>query len=198
MKQNERRCLDTKFEIEKRDDGTHTLRGVAAVFDILSENLGGFREKIDPGAFDDVMGDDVRALFNHNDDIILGRTKSKTLAISVNSAGLNYDIDLPDTQAARDLVVSVGRGDVDQSSFGFIVEDDIWTEDDEGRVVRTIRKFKRLFDVSPVVFPAYPDTAVATRKLNEYHAQHDEQIAKDRLGLRKHQTDLLNMRNRQH
>lgn len=196
MKQNERRCLDTKFELEARADGTHKLRGVAAVFDILSENLGGFREKIDPGAFDDVMNNDVRALFNHNDNIILGRTKAKTLAISVNSAGLNYDIDLPDTQPARDLVVSIGRGDVDQSSFGFIVEDDIWTEDDEGRVVRTIRKFKRLFDVSPVVFPAYPDTTVATRKLNEYHAQHDEQIAKDRLGLRKHQTDLLNMRNR--
>lgn len=198
MKQIERRCLDTKFEIETRDDGTHKLRGMAAVFDILSENLGGFREKIDPGAFDDVMDQDVRALFNHNDNIILGRTKADTLAISVNSVGLAYDIDLPDTQPARDLVVSIGRGDVDQSSFGFLVEDDVWTEDDEGRVVRTIKKFKTLFDVSPVVFPAYPDTTVATRKLNEYHAQHDDQISKDRLGLRKHQTELINMRSRQH
>jgi len=195
-KQNERRCLATNFEIETREDGSTHLKGVAAVFDVLSENLGGFREQIAPGAFDDVMDDDVRALFNHNDDIILGRTKSETLSLAVNSTGLTYAIDLPDTQAARDLSVSVGRGDVDQSSFGFIVEDDMWTEDDEGRVIRTIRKIKRLFDVSPVVFPAYPDTSVATRKLNEYHAQHDEQKSKDRLGLRKRQTDLINMQNR--
>ena len=77
------------LKIEQREDGkTPTIRGHAAVFERLSDNLGGFREQIKPGAFDGVLNDDVRALFNHNTDLVLGRTKSGTLRLSVDSTGL--------------------------------------------------------------------------------------------------------------
>lgn len=169
MLKPERRAftLDT-MTIEARADGGQTLKGHAAVFDSLSENLGGFREKIAPGAFSDVLGDDVRALINHDMNLVLGRTKAGTLRINQDATGLAYEVDLPDTQPARDLVVSLKRGDISQSSFAFIVEDDDWKEDDEGRVVRTINKIGRLFDVSPVTFPAYPETDAAVRSMGAW------------------------------
>src|SRR5690606_29136668 len=108
------------------------ISGHAAVFDTLSEPMWGFREKIAPGAFDDVLEDDVRALFNHDPNFILGRTRSGTLKIAVDMRGLQYEIDPPDTQPARDLIVSMERGDVSQSSFAFIVAEDDWDEDESG------------------------------------------------------------------
>jgi hypothetical protein len=163
------------IKIEERGDGkTPVIRGHAAVFDKLSENLGGFREKIAPGAFSDVLDDDVRALFNHDSNHILGRTASGTLKITQDKTGLRYEIDPPDTQTARDLLVSMKRGDINQSSFGFTVESDDWVEDDEGRVVRTITKVKRLYDVSPVTYPAYPDATVGLRGLDAFQKVQDE------------------------
>lgn len=175
--QIERRIFETGIEVRARDEGGATVRGHAAVFDSLSENLGGFREQIRPGAFDDVLQDDVRALFNHDPNHILARTKSGTLSLGVDERGLTYEFDSPDTTTGRDLLVSMQRGDVSQSSFGFIVEDDQWDEDDEGRIVRTILSFKRLYDVSPVTFPAYPDTDVAKRSMGDW--QKDLQAAQD-------------------
>lgn len=161
--------------VEDRADGEgKTLRGHAAVFDTLSENLGGFREKIAPGAFDDVLGDDVRALFNHDSNLILGRTTSKTLKIGIDADGLNYEVDIPDTQTGRDLTVSVGRGDIDQSSFAFTVDDDSWDEDEDGRVIRTIKKVGRLYDVSPVTYPAYPDASVGLRSMQAFIESKDQ------------------------
>ena len=151
------------------DDGEQRISGYAAVFNTLSDNLGGFREKIAPGAFDSVMDDDVRALFNHEPHMILGRTTADTLQLEVDDHGLRYRIDPPDTQYARDLVKSIERKDVTQSSFAFWVEDDKWDEDDEGRVIRTIKQFRRLYDISPVTYPAYPDTSVAARSCDQYH-----------------------------
>jgi len=178
--EQERRFFTNTFKVEKRanDDGTEStvIRGYASVFDSLSENLGGFRETIEKGAFSDVLDNDVRALFNHDANLILGRTTSGTLKIGEDDKGLNYEIDPPDTQVARDLLVSMERGDVTQSSFAFTVEDDDWNEDDEGRIIRTIRKVSRLFDVSPVTYPAYPDATVGLRGLDLFN-QHktDEQ-----------------------
>ena len=91
-----------------------------------------------------------------------------------DEVGLLYEVDLPDTQAARDLVTSIKRGDVSQSSFAFTVEKDDWQEDDEGRVIRTIEKFKRLYDVSPVTYPAYPDASVGLRSLEAWQKNRTE------------------------
>jgi HK97 family phage prohead protease len=156
--------------IETRADGKKTMRGHAAVFNQLSEDLGGFREQIAPGAFADaVKTDDVRALFNHDSNFILGRTVAKTLRLSEDARGLAVEIDPPDTQFARDLMVSMERGDVTQMSFGFSVRPggQDWAKDDEGRTIRTLKKL-RLFDVSPVVFPAYPQTDIAVRELRSW------------------------------
>lgn len=150
----------------RSDDGENRISGYAAKFNTLSENLGGFREQINTGAFDNVLTNDVRALFNHNPSLILGRTTAGTLTLETDTSGLRYHIDPPDTQAARDLMKSIERGDVTQSSFAFRVDDDDWQEDEDGRLIRTIKTYKRLYDISPVTYPAYPDTSVAMRGLN--------------------------------
>lgn len=164
-----------EIKIEQREDGKRMIRGHAAVFNQLSEDLGGFREQIAPGAFADaVKTDDVRALFNHNPDHILGRNLAGTLTLKEDSRGLAIEIDPPDTQIARDLMVSMERGDVTQMSFGFSVRPNgqNWAKDDSGQVVRTLTKV-RLFDVSPVVYPAYPQTDVACRALREWQGAQD-------------------------
>ena len=158
-------------ELRTAEGQTPKLAGYAALYNSLSENLGGFREQIAVGAFDNVLSDDVRALVNHDPTLILGRTVSGTLKISLDNRGLFYEINVPDTAFARDLMQSVKRGDVSQSSFAFRVEDDRWDEDDDGRYIRTIKKVKRLYDVSPVTYPAYPDTDVATRAMQSYQQQ---------------------------
>lgn len=159
-----------ELKIEKREDGARMIAGHAAVFNQLSEDLGGFREQIAPGAFADaIQKDDIRALFNHNPDFILGRNLSGTLRMREDARGLAIEIDPPDTQIARDLIVSMERGDITQMSFGFSVRPNgqNWAKDDNGQVVRTLTKV-RLFDVSPVVYPAYPQTDVAVRSLAEW------------------------------
>ncbi|MCW5568428.1 MAG: HK97 family phage prohead protease [Burkholderiales bacterium] len=155
--------------LEVRSEGdSKSIRGYAAKFDVLSENLGGFREQIKPGAFADVLDNDVRALVNHDPNLILGRNKSGTLDIGQDETGLWYEAKLPDTQAARDLAQSISRGDINQSSFAFSVASggQDWSEDDDGRIIRTITKFSRLYDVSAVTYPAYPDATVGMRGLD--------------------------------
>lgn len=178
----ERRFFESgkiEIEIRKADSGDKpspiTLRGYAAKFDVMSENLGGFREQIAPGAFADVLKDDVRALFNHDANQVLGRTTAGTLRIAQDSTGLYYEVDLPDTQAARDLATSIYRGDVSQSSFAFRVASngDSWDENEDGVIVRTITKFARLYDVSPVTYPAYPDATIGMRSMEAWKASRE-------------------------
>lgn len=162
------------LKIERRAaDEPARLIGHAAVFNALSEDLGGWREQIVPGAFADaIQGDDVRALFNHDPNFVLGRNRSKTLTLSEDTRGLAIDILLPDTQTVRDLVVApIERGDVSQMSFAFSVKPggQDWAKDDEGRVVRTLKRL-RLYDVSPVTYPAYPQTDIAVRELRGFQA----------------------------
>lgn len=177
----EQRVMSSTFEVSKSDDKNPAhVTGHAAVFDQLSENLGGFREKIAPGAFDGVLNDDVRALFNHDPNLILGRTAAKTLELSVDTTGLKVDFSIPDTSYGRDLIVSLERGDINQMSFGFQVEEDEWNEDNTtGAVIRTITKVKRLFDISPITFPAYPQTDVAKRSMDEWKESIKAQIHPD-------------------
>jgi len=176
--ERETRVLSGQVELRAASENEKPkVRGYAAVFDKESENLGGFREVIAPGAFDSVLQDDVRALLNHDPNLILARSKSGegTLKISTDERGLYYEFDAPDTQAGRDLTESLRRGDIDQSSFSFTVEKDEWQQpnEEEGRSLmkRTITKVARLFDVSPVTYPAYPDATVALRSLQEFRAE---------------------------
>lgn len=153
--------------------GIGTLEGYAAVYDSWSEDLGFFRERIQKGAFASALkNSDCRALFNHEGSKILGRQSAGTLRLKEDETGLFMSVDLPDTQYARDLKVSVERGDITQQSFQFEVEEDVWVEDRKNnRAERTITAFKEVFDVSPVTFPAYPDTTVAKRSLDDSRAE---------------------------
>jgi HK97 family phage prohead protease len=118
--------------------------------------MGGFYEQIASGAFDDVLDNDVRAYFNHDENLLLGRVSSGTLRIGTDKRGLWYEVDLPETSYARDLMELMKRGDVNQSSFAFLIDRDRWEERD-GKTYRIIEKVSRLLDVSPVSQPAYPD-----------------------------------------
>ena len=155
----ERRNADMRVE----STGS-SVRGYAAVFNSVSEDLGGFVEYIEPRAFDNVMDNDVRALFNHDFNYLLGRTSAGTLKIWTDERGLGYEAQLPDTSYAKDLAVLMERGDVTQSSFAFMVDQDRWEVDDEGNYTRYIESVSRLIDVSPVVLPAYQ---AATSELTE-------------------------------
>jgi HK97 family phage prohead protease len=156
------RCPDIELRMGA-DDSPKILIGYAAVFDELSEDLGGFRERIAPSAFAGSLGGDVRALFNHDTNLILGRTKAKTLMVVEDQRGLRCEITLPETTVARDLLESVRVGNIDQMSFGFRTKKDNWEEVD-GQIIRTLIDIE-LFDVSPVTFPAYPQTEIAQRSM---------------------------------
>lgn len=181
MSEKEKKEIRTN-EIERRffpatelraitdEKGLRKIVGYAAVFNALSDDLGGFREKIDPGAFaKTIVADDIRALKNHNSDYVLGRNTKKTLILSEDQRGLKIEIIPPDAQWARDLMVSIDRGDIDQMSFGFRTIAHRW-EGEGNDEIRTLMEVK-LFDVSPVTFPAYPDTEVALRSLEDWKAK---------------------------
>jgi len=172
----ERRYIPvTELRVVRSDGKAPVIRGYAAVFNKLSENLGGFREKIAPGAFKGAIAiSDVRSLFNHDSNFVLGRMSSGTLEVKEDREGLLMEVIPPDTQWARDLMVSIDRGDINQQSFGFTVETDQWEEKEGADTIRTLIKIRQLFDVGPVTFPAYPDTSVATRSLEEWRKQKSE------------------------
>ena len=147
-----------------REDGQPArIEGHAAVFDQLSDDMG-FRERVRPGAFTKTIREaDVRALWNHNSDLVLGRTKNKTLSLAEDKRGLAISVTPPDTSWGRDAVISIERGDVDQMSFAFRSIRDEWNTED-GLLTRSLIEVS-LFDVSPVTYPAYPQTDVAVRQL---------------------------------
>lgn len=179
MSDIERRIFESgHIEIRKGNATTATgVRGYAAKYNMMSEPMYGFREQIAPGAFDGVLEDDVRCFFNHDSNLILGRTTSGTLRISADATGLMYEADLPDTQAARDLAISMERGDITQSSFAFRIapNGDTWDENEDGVIIRTITQFGRLYDVSPVAIPAYPDATAGVRSLEAWKSARNGQ-----------------------
>lgn len=159
----------SELRVAAGDDGKRTLTGHAAVFDQLSEPIFFFRERIKPGAFAKTIQEaDVRALWNHDPNYVLGRNRAGTLRLREDAKGLAVEIDPPDTQWARDLMQSIERGDVSQMSFGFRAVSDSW----EGTIDEPIRVLEEcaLFDVSPVTYPAYPQTDVSARSA-ELHAR---------------------------
>jgi HK97 family phage prohead protease len=146
--------------VESRADGRAAIVGYAAVYNRLSLDLGGFREMILPGAFDKVLSrergrQDVVALFNHNSDIVLGRTSSGTLELSSDDKGLRYVVTPPVSRA--DVLELIQRRDVKGSSFAFTVDPkgEAFVADEKG-AIRHIREVSGLYDVGPVLVPAYP------------------------------------------
>ena len=148
---------EREFRMENVEHNGNVIRGYAAVYNSDSEWMGGFYEQIENGAFDDVLENDVRAYFNHDENLLLGRVSSGTLRIGTDKRGLFYEVDLPNTSYANDLVELMKRGDVNQSSFAFLIGQDRWEQRD-GKTYRIIEKVSRLLDVSPVAQPAYPDS----------------------------------------
>lgn len=151
--------------VETRDAEPPRLVGYAAVFHQEAVIGSLFREQIAVDAFDGALGrDDVRALFNHDPNYVLGRTTAGTLRLQVDARGLRYEVDPPATQWAQDLMRTIARGDVSQSSFAFRVTHDEWTAPATagGLPLRTVRAVE-LFDVSPVTYPAYNETSIAAR-----------------------------------
>ena len=152
-----------------------TVEGYASVFNSMSEDLGGFREIILPGAFKNALGDDVRALYNHDSNYLLARTTSGTLELKEDDKGLYYRFDMPNTSYGNDLLELYRRGDLTQSSFGFTVEKDSWRMED-GQHVRYIESVSSLFDVSPVVYPAYTAASSGLRSA-EPHSEGEAEEA---------------------
>jgi HK97 family phage prohead protease len=159
--------------VEFRDDGDKLVfTGHAAVFDRLSEDLGGFRERVQRGAFRKVLDAktlDVRFLFNHNPDLVLARSTvvggEGSVELREDPKGLRVYAELVPTSTAKDLRMLVKSGVVSQMSFGFRIHPDgkdVWQEED-GELIRTIVSFGELFDVSPVTYPAYPQTDASMR-----------------------------------
>jgi HK97 family phage prohead protease len=142
-----------------------TLSGYAAVFNTLSRDLGGFVERINPGAFDEVLSanPDCRFLVNHDPNNVLGRTKSGTLRLHADNHGLRFECDLPDTQLGRDIRVQCMRGDMDECSFAFRCDGGDSYSQNGGETVRTISSFTELLDCSIVTYPAYPGTSASAR-----------------------------------
>ena len=161
----ERRCFDLdefRFDADKNE-----ITGYAARFGVWSEDLGGFKERIKQGAFAKTIKDgDVRLLFNHDPNFILARTANGTMTLQEDRKGLEFTASLPNTTYANDLKESIKRGDISQNSFGFRTINDKWKISDDKNELdeRTLTEVK-LFDVSPVTFPAYPQTSVKVRSI---------------------------------
>jgi hypothetical protein len=158
--------IATRFGVELRAEMQgDTLRGHAAVFETRARIRNGW-EDVDRHAFDAVLAardTDVRALINHQPSMLLGRQSAGTLRLSVDSQGLPFEVDLPNTSYANDLRVLVERGDLDGASFGFVPGDDRFTRSSDGRTLRTHTSVKALLDVSAVTYPAYDGADVALR-----------------------------------
>jgi HK97 family phage prohead protease len=172
--QMEKRIFNIETRVDSTEDGRDLVVGHASVYDSRSNNLGGFYEFIERGAFTEelINTSDVRALINHDPNLILARNTSGTLKLTADERGLKYEFEMPETSYGKDLAISMKRGDITQSSFAFTVAEDDWSTDDEGNNIRTIKKIDRLYDVSPVTYPAYnmaeSDLVVAKRGLKEY------------------------------
>lgn len=166
----ERRYITaTELRLKDDDDESNAITGYAAVFNSWSEDLGFFKEKIERGAFKTTIEDgDIRALINHDPNLIIGRTKNGTVRLWEDERGLGFEIDLPETSYAKDLRESIKRKDITQNSFGFQTVRDLWSDDGKRRTLVEVK----LFDISPVTFPAYKQTNVKMR-LQEIGVNYD-------------------------
>jgi HK97 family phage prohead protease len=158
----------------RADPKARQIAGIAASYGVLSADLGGFRERIDPGAFTRTLSEksNILAYYNHDSSYVLGSTRSGSLHLSSDSIGLNFRVDLPDTSYARDLITLMERGDVSQMSFGFVTKRQSWDPaHGEALRVRTLLDVD-LLEISVVADPAYPQgTEAALRSLSDHRAR---------------------------
>lgn len=173
--QLEIRNFDVAVEL-RAEENSRTITGYAAVFDKLSEPIYWFREKIDKKAFDNADTKDIVAVLNHDTNIIFARTEAKNLKIEVDEKGLKYEFEAPNTTAGNDLLENVRIGNITKSSFAFTVRKVAWeefedSEDSNIDELRTILEIKKVYDVSPVIRPAYPDASVGLRSREEFEAE---------------------------
>lgn len=161
----ETRQLTTKLELRMSENETEVIEGYALKFDRWSDTLGWlypFREKLEPGCLDEADTSNVVALFNHDQSQILGRTGAN-LDLEIDNIGLKFRIKPTNTTLSNDLLENIRSGVINQCSFAFTIPDEDgaeeWRENEEtGVYERSIRKIDRLYDVSVVTTPAYPDT----------------------------------------
>lgn len=164
---------------------SRNVDGYALVFNSLSEDLGGFREQILPEAVDGVIEkSDVMAVLNHDQSRgILARSRygNGSLSLEADEKGLRYRFDAPHTALGDECLEYLRRGDINQSSFAFAVAEDRWDKQPDGTYLRTIKRFERLYDVSPVFTPAYASTSVSCRRyqeiLDEEKAENERKLA---------------------
>lgn len=164
MSRNNRQLRTISSEFNTRDDGGNlSIEGYFAVFSSVYEIAPGMSESIAPGAFDNTLSGDIRALINHDTTLVLGRTKAGTLKLRTDNRGLWGHIDVnPNDSDAMNLYERVKRGDVDQCSFGFDIIDEETEFREDGSVHWTIKEVE-LYEVSPCTFPAYEETSIAAR-----------------------------------
>lgn len=172
----EKRTFDFQMGIEKREDESQSIVGHAAVFNEYAD-IGWFQERIMPDAFKgSIRKDDIRALFNHDPNYVLGRNKAGTLALKEDGKGLAIKITPPDTSFARDLMKLIERGDITQMSFAFQVLEEAWEYGDGKEPDKRDLVKVKLYDVSPVTYPAYPQTDVAIKSFRTWQESHKKPV----------------------
>jgi hypothetical protein len=176
----ETRFLKLEVRAEKRADEKPVIKGQAAVFNQEVIIRGWFREKILPGAFQRVLSykPDTIGCFNHDWNMVLGRTTAGTLSLKETPDGLDYEIDInPDDPEAMSVYAKVARGDVSQSSFAFMVGVEEWIyppDNSKDLPLRSITEFSELYDVCPATFGAYPQTSAAVRSKFQLSSEEPE------------------------
>jgi HK97 family phage prohead protease len=170
----ERRAVNlSRVEVRAAAEGSNsagTIVGYAAVYGSASEDLGGWREILMPGAFDEVLASDpdVRMPSLDHEGLPIGRTRAGTLRLSADRTGLAFEVDVPGTERGRELILAIERGDVNQCSFRFVVlpEDREWVYPDDELPLRQVNRIAELWDVCLVTFPAYSATTAGVRSLD--------------------------------
>jgi len=169
MAKMERRILQaTQMEIRKADEGPTTIEGYAAKFNVDSVPMWGFTERIAPGTFTRTLKEnpDIKALWNHDSNCVIGSTKGGSLQLSEDDVGLKFSLDPGDTSWGKDALECIKRGDVSGVSFGFMTQKCEWDYTDPDNTIRTLTDVD-LYEISPTPFPAYPDTEVQARSIKD-------------------------------
>ena len=180
----ERRCLtaeeapECELQIETRASGREAIRGLAIPYHRLSLDLGGFRERILPGAFDKILNrqrgrGEILSYYNHNSDMLLGRESAGTLEIIAEDRGISYLVEPPDTSAGRDVLALVRSRNLRGSSFAFTVSQrggERFTTDENGKAIREIVEASGLYELGPVNVPAYGSATSAVVAQRSYAA----------------------------